>query len=64
MIIGAVLMLARGGDMVEGERIFVQGVPMKRMASPDELADDVAGEFRDLEAVAVDRSLHLIGVGL
>lgn len=35
------LMLARGGDMVEGERIFVQGVPMKRMASPDELAGTI-----------------------
>lgn len=35
------LMLARGGDMVEGERIFVQGVPMRRMASPDELAGTI-----------------------
>lgn len=32
------LMLARGGDMVKGEEIFGQAIPMKRMATADELA--------------------------
>ena len=32
------LMLARGGDMEKGEEIFGQAIPMKRMATADELA--------------------------
>jgi NAD(P)-dependent dehydrogenase (short-subunit alcohol dehydrogenase family) len=32
------LMLQRGGDMAEGERIFSSVVPMRRMGSPAELA--------------------------
>jgi hypothetical protein len=32
------LMVARGHDMVEGEKIFAQPVPMGRMARPEELA--------------------------
>ena len=32
------LMLARGGDMVKGEEIFGQAIPMKRMGTADELA--------------------------
>jgi NAD(P)-dependent dehydrogenase (short-subunit alcohol dehydrogenase family) len=32
------LMVARGGDMVKGEEIFGQAIPMKRMGTADELA--------------------------
>jgi NAD(P)-dependent dehydrogenase (short-subunit alcohol dehydrogenase family) len=32
------LMLERGGDLVEGERVFGQKVPMQRMGTADELA--------------------------
>ena len=55
------LMLARAGDMVEGERIFVQGVPMKRMASPDELAGPICFFLSDDASFVTGQTLLAAG---
>jgi NAD(P)-dependent dehydrogenase (short-subunit alcohol dehydrogenase family) len=51
------LMVARGHDMVEGEKIFAQAVPMGRMARPDELAATICFFLSEDSSFVVGQTL-------